>query len=53
MIVKEIECSACGTEYVLTFDESNIYKDPEYCPFCGHIDDIENFDDFIDTDGWE
>lgn len=50
MVVKEIECTACGSEYVLTYDESNVVEAPEYCPFCGWADEEEDFDDWTVDD---
>lgn len=52
------ECKGCESYFDLSFEESLVSQEPEYCPFCGEvIDDMEDYieddDDFGDDGEWE
>jgi DNA-directed RNA polymerase subunit RPC12/RpoP len=52
MIRLQHECSACGTEFTIQYDEMNTESDPNNCPFCGEylILNKEDFDDDEDDE---
>jgi len=41
------ECTACGSEFTITYNEMETESDPVHCPFCGEflLLDDDNFDD--------
>ena len=47
MIKLQHECSACGTEFSITYNEMYTESDPTNCPFCGEylILEQEDFDE--------
>ena len=53
------ECSNCESYFDLSFEESLVSQEPEYCPFCGEAIDepmedyIEDDDGFDDETQWE
>jgi predicted nucleic acid-binding Zn-ribbon protein len=49
MIKLQHECSACGTEFTIQYDEMNTESDPAHCPFCGEFLVLDP-DDFGDDD---
>jgi predicted nucleic acid-binding Zn-ribbon protein len=50
MIKLQHECSACGSEFTITYNEMYTESDPAHCPFCGEFLVLEQ-DDFGDDDG--
>jgi predicted nucleic acid-binding Zn-ribbon protein len=49
MIKLNHECSACGSDFTLQYDELNTESDPNHCPFCGEYMILEE-EDFGDAD---
>ena len=47
----DLECNACGAEYMITFDYDEVIDEPDSCPFCGNSisnyvkDDTDNYDE--------
>ena len=41
------ECTACGSEFSISYNEMHTESDPTHCPVCGEylILDDESFDD--------
>ena len=50
MIKLQHECSACGSEFAIQYDELHTETDPTYCSFCGEYLILED-EDFSDDDG--
>jgi predicted nucleic acid-binding Zn-ribbon protein len=42
-------CSACGSEFGISYDEMHTETDPNFCPFCGEYLILDE-DDFNDKD---
>ena len=49
MIKLHHECSACGSDFSITYDEMYTESDPTHCPFCGEFLVLDP-DDFGDDD---
>ena len=47
MIRLQHECSACASNFTISYNEMYTESDPNHCPFCGEylILDDESFDD--------
>ena len=43
------ECSECGSNFTVSYNEMNTESDPTYCPFCGEYLLLEN-EDFDNED---
>jgi predicted nucleic acid-binding Zn-ribbon protein len=45
-------CSACASEFSISYDEMHTESDPNFCPFCGEylILDEEDFDQDLHDD---
>jgi predicted nucleic acid-binding Zn-ribbon protein len=45
-------CSACASEFSISYDEMHTESDPSFCPFCGEylILDEEDFDQNLHDD---
>jgi predicted nucleic acid-binding Zn-ribbon protein len=45
-------CSACASEFSISYDEMHTESDPSFCPFCGEylILDEEDFDQDLHDD---
>jgi hypothetical protein len=45
-------CSACASEFSVSYDEMHTESDPSFCPFCGEylILDDEDFDQDLHDD---
>lgn len=45
-------CSACASEFSISYDEMHTESDPNFCPFCGEylILDEEDFDEDLHDD---
>ena len=41
------ECTACGSEFAISYNEMTTESDPIHCPFCGEflLLDDEHFED--------
>lgn len=41
------ECTACGSDFSISYNEMHTESDPIHCPFCGEflLLDDESFDD--------
>jgi predicted nucleic acid-binding Zn-ribbon protein len=52
MIKLQHECSACGSEFSITYNEMYTESDPTHCPFCGEylILEQEDFDEEDDDE---
>lgn len=35
MTKKHMECTTCGADTTIDYDEDQISEEPNYCPFCG------------------
>ena len=46
---KQFKCEECEQEYEIHFE--NDFEDPEYCPFCGELNEDDDDDD--DDDDWD
>jgi predicted nucleic acid-binding Zn-ribbon protein len=46
------ECTACGSEFAISYNEMNTESDPLHCPFCGEflLLDDESFEDNDDDE---
>jgi len=48
MIKLQHECSACGSNFTISYNEMYTESDPTHCPFCGEyliLDDQDLHDD--------
>ena len=48
MIKLQHECSACGSNFTISYNEMYTESDPTHCPFCGEyliLDDRDLHDD--------
>ena len=47
MINLRHQCSACGSQFTVTYNEMYTESDPTHCPFCGEylLLDEDSFDD--------
>jgi predicted nucleic acid-binding Zn-ribbon protein len=52
MIKLQHECSACASQFSISYNEMHTETDPTYCPFCGEylILEQEDFDDGEDDE---
>lgn len=52
MIKLQHECSACSSQFSISYNEMNTETDPTYCPFCGEylILEQEDFDEEEDDE---
>jgi predicted nucleic acid-binding Zn-ribbon protein len=52
MINLRHECTACSSQFTVSYNELYTESDPTHCPFCGEylILDDDDFDDEIDDE---
>lgn len=54
MPTKYYQCDSCDNNFAIDYDDSFTEEDPQYCPFCGDADGLEEEtdidDDFADLD---